>query len=55
MYQKLFHLFIKNADDTQNPVVREKYGKLAGIGAATEKRGEAQLVTWEKTEKDAYI
>lgn len=31
------------------------YGKLAGIGAATEKRGEAQLVTWEKTEKDAYI
>lgn len=31
------------------------YGKLAGIAAATEKRGSAQVVVWEKTEKDAYL
>ena len=31
------------------------YGKLAGAAAATERRGEAQVATWEKTEADAYI
>ena len=31
------------------------YGKIAGEAAATETRGGAQPVVWEKGEADAYI
>ena len=31
------------------------FGKIAGIAAATEQRGEAQVAVWEKTGIDDYL
>ncbi len=31
------------------------FGKIAGIAAATEQRGEAKVAVWEKTGIDDYL
>ena len=58
MQKLLVKLFIKNYQDTANPVVRSKYGSLAGVvgiisGTLALYEGVAQIVN-DELDKDIF-